>query len=160
MAAGITYTPIAETTLSTTASTITLSSIPGTYTDLILACSILGSGSPSRIYLNTDSATTLYSYTELAGDGSSASSSRQSGTFLPWTGNTNTTTPLVSIIHINNYANTNVNKTMLIRHSQASSHAAAVVGLWRNTAAVTAVNLTGGTFNAGSTFSLYGITAA
>lgn len=154
-----TYDCIATTTLSTTASTITLSSIPGTFTDLVLTCSILGNGSPSRIYLNTDNATTLYSYTELAGDGSTASSSRQSGTFFPWTGNTNTTTPLVSIIHINNYASTNVNKTMLIRHSQASSHAAAVVGLWRSTAAVTAVNLTGATFNSGTTVTLYGIKA-
>lgn len=154
-----TYDCIATTTLSSTASTITLSSIPSTFTDLVLACSILGNGSPSRIYFNSDSATTLYSYTELAGDGSAVSSSRQTGTFLPWTGNTNSTTPLVSIIQINNYANTNVNKTVLIRHSQQASHTAIVVGMWSSTSAINAVNLTGATFNSGTTVTLYGIKA-
>jgi hypothetical protein len=73
-------------------------------------------------------------------------------------------TSMQSNINIMNYSNSTTNKTTL---SRAGSQGAAfpgtdiIVGLWRNTAAITNVDIvcTSNTFLAGSTFNLYGIQA-
>jgi hypothetical protein len=68
----------------------------------------------------------------------------------------------VGITHIMNYSNTTTYKTVLSRGSSANNIAIAYVDLWRNTAAITSITLTPSSatnFDAGSTFSLYGINA-
>ena len=70
-----TYTPIARQTLGSAAASVTFSSIPQGYTDLVLVMNLGAATSDYvQIVLNSDTANTLYSGTYLLGNGSSASS--------------------------------------------------------------------------------------
>ena len=157
-----TYTPIATQTLTTSAASVTFSSISGAYTDLVLVISgNAGSGTSANMRLNSDSATN-YSSTHLHGDGSSTGSYRETNSTSLWAGSFyNTSTPTTAIHHIMNYSNTTTYKTSLSQVNYTTAFTYATVGLWRSTAAVTSVTLsTGATFNTGSTFTLYGIPKA
>jgi hypothetical protein len=71
----------------------------------------------------------------------------------------------MNIMQIMNYSNATTNKTVIARQNTggSASGAAAHVGLWRNTAAITAITIicyNGINFVSGSTFTLYGIKAA
>lgn len=159
--------PIATTTLGSANSTITFSSIPSTYTDLILVASAKNDQSGNvtfRMRFNSDSSS-LYSYTRIYGDGTSAASDRTSQTFIDIgsIGGSSTSSVLApSIVNIMNYANTSTFKTSLIRWQSQGTSAAYVmgeVGLYRSTSAITTITLTaaGANFDTGSTFTLYGI---
>ena len=162
MAAGSTYTPINTTTVSnTTTATVTFSSIAGTYTDLVLVSNGGAvTGFNGLVTFNSDSGTN-YSWTRLLGTGTSASSGRDTSStginFLVYDYPTH-------IIQIQNYSNTTTYKTALLRFNNPSNYVGAVVGLWRNTAAITSVKIAtpGGSdyFPNGMTFTLYGIAAA
>jgi hypothetical protein len=68
-----------------------------------------------------------------------------------------------SIIDIMNYSNTTTYKTALHRFNDANAIVFAIVGLWRNTAAINQVRVfstNAVNFAVGSTFTLYGIKAA
>ena len=165
-----TYTPIATTTLGS-AATVTFSSIPATYTDLVLVVNgstTRGTTSDTiRIQFNGDTASN-YSSTNIVGNGTSASSARYSNQTMPFVDGirlTGTDFPLASMIvyQLMNYSNTTTNKTVLARGSGANYNVAAAVGLWRSTAAITSIYLQGDTvanFAIGSTFTLYGVRAA
>jgi hypothetical protein len=163
MAAGNTYTKIASSTLSSTATTVTFSSIAATYTDLVLICNPIpiSSGYDMYITFNND-ATTNYSRTYMLGDGSTASSGRNTlqNAFVPGGIYDNGT----FIVHIPNYSNATTFKTALARVSIASTYAVATVGLWRKTPeAINRIDISsalGSNLASGSTFNLYGIAAA
>lgn len=163
MAAGSTYTPIATTTLGSNTTSVTFSSL-GSYTDLILVTNTsntLGSFYDNLLTFNGDTGTN-YSWTRLYGNGTSALSTRgssQNNIQVGWSGPAMTN----NIIHIMNYGNSTTYKTVLSRSNDAASNTGAWVGLWRNTAAITSLTLTqytGSSFVTGSSFTLYGITAA
>jgi hypothetical protein len=167
-----TYEKIATTTLGSTTSTITFSSISSAYTDLILIGSwfrVTTSGNNVGMRLNSDSGSN-YSNTNLEGNGSSASSTRQTNDTYARIGaiqggyTASTTESLPIIIQFNNYSNTTTKKTILSRYNQASVVTGAAVALWRSTSAINAIELNAyspgtGQFGAGSTFTLYGIKA-
>jgi hypothetical protein len=165
MAASSTYTPIATATLGADASSYTFSSIPSTYTDLVLVLvSKASAAQDPKIRFNGDS-TSLYSSTTLGGNGSTASSGRSSGTsgnLSEGVVNSTSDFALNCIINIPNYANTTTYKSYLNRINNANYGTAAVVGLYRSTAAISSVTILLNTGNmiAGSTFTLYGIAAA
>ena len=159
-----TYEPIASNTLATAVSTITFSSIADTYTDLILVFTgTAATATYTGIQFNGDNAIN-YSYTQVHGNGTSALSGRSSNSTEIFTSSSNTvtTSQSVMLVNIQNYANTNTYKTVLIRNSNAAVETAAAVGLWRSTSAITSVTVkTPGTnFAVGSTFTLSVITAA
>jgi hypothetical protein len=160
-----TYTELVRTVVGTATSTVTFSSIPSGYTDLVLVSSLLGTvGQNQNIRFNNDSATN-YSNTYLEGDGSSAYSGRRSNqTYLIDFGVIRTTANTFStnILQILNYSNTTTFKTALTRNGLASTALQAVVGLWRSTSAINRIDLSpgSGNFEVGSTFSLYGIANA
>jgi hypothetical protein len=174
MAAGSTYTPIATTTLGSSAGSYTFSSIPSTYTDLFLV-GTYGSTSGSSDYLqmrfNGDTSTN-YSATRLDGNGTSARSTRSSNQnimWLDWDSAAENALTKMCRVNIMNYANTTTFKTCLIRGDRATSTdptytgTEAIAGLWRKTPeAITTILLQFGTGSimAGSTFTLYGIAAA
>jgi hypothetical protein len=160
----VTYESIATTTLGTTVSDVTFSAIPATYTDLIL---VINGGFSAldqlNLQLNSDT-TTNYSWTYLRGDGSSATSSRGSSQSEIILGNLTTGIDSVNITQFQNYANATTFKTVLNRSNYASGRVQATVGLWRKSPeAITTIKVyknSAGTFNVGSTFTLYGIKAA
>jgi hypothetical protein len=163
-----TYTPITNQTLVSAASTITFSSIPSIYTDLLLVSNIrfVGGGGESvmNCQINSDTGSN-YSYTRLVGDGSSASSDRSSNRtdILVGAGTDTSNQWSVSTANFLNYSNTTTNKTVLTRTNVASSRVMAIVNLWRNTSAISSLYIfnNGATnFAIGSTFTLYGIKAA
>lgn len=159
-----TYEPIATQTLTGTASSVTFSSIPSTYTDLVLIVSAtVTAGAGGRIQFNGDTGSN-YSNTQLSGTGTAASSTRDSnGTSGRFTyegsigiGDANRN---LSIIQIQNYSNATTNKTYLSRANRPSAGLDALVGLWRSTAAINSVVVfpLSDTWASDSTFTLYGI---
>jgi len=161
-----TYEPIATTTLGSAASSVTFSSISGSYTDLFLT--MAGTSASSFTFLicrfNNDTGTN-YSYTLLQGDGSSASSTRGSNTASPYVGLVNTGTGSVNMykLQILNYSNTTTYKTLITNGGIAGNRVQAGAMLWRSTAAINRIDLFpdgGDSFASGSTFTLYGIKAA
>ena len=164
MPAGRTYTPIATQTLSTAVSSISFNQLPSSYTDLVLVVNGINAtgGDALGIRFNGDTGTN-YSNTRLLGDGSAASSNRNSNQTAINIGFTNSSSPSPNIISINNYSNSTTNKTAIGRSGNASNEAKAAVGLWRNTASInsiTLINLSGYNFASGTTATLYGIAAA
>jgi hypothetical protein len=164
-----TYDPIATTTVSTSVTTVTFSSIPQTYTDLILVQNaFVANQYETRLQFNGDTATN-YSWTDLFGNGSAAGSYRESNKTAMPTGyysvNDIAPAPSVFISQIMNYSNATTFKTVLTRGNNAASGRGvdAIVGLWRSTSAITsiALNTTAAhQYTSGSTFTLYGIKAA
>lgn len=163
-----TYTPITTQTLTSPAASVTFSSIPGIYTDLVLvvcAGSSFGSGSPScSIRLNGDTSTN-YSLTQFVGNGSATSTGRSTNQTQGEIGNLPTAAGMFSTIVANfqDYSNSTIRKAVFARSSDASNFVIARANLWRNTSAITSILLiegTGSNFTTRSTFTLYGIKAA
>jgi hypothetical protein len=160
-----TYEPIATTTLGTSATTITFSSIPATYTDLRLVfvgTETTAGANHANLRFNSDSGSN-YSRTFLFGSGTAATSSRQTSvTQIRWsiTGLSNTV-PSTMSADIFSYAGS-TNKTCLLTASQDFNGSGVVgntVGLWRNTAAITSIDIINAdsALAAGTTATLYGI---
>jgi hypothetical protein len=161
-----TYEKIATYTAPSNVSNVTFTSIPNTYTDLVLIgrTSLVGGGAGTNYLATYNGDTgTNYSYTFLEGTGSAAGSGRASNSanmdvmYQPNGSGIGTL-----IMQVFNYSNTTTYKTMLSKAATAGSGFLAYAGLWRNTAAITSINLAGGTNNiaSGSSFTLYGIKAA
>lgn len=157
-----TYSLITSTTLTSTSASVTLNSIPATFTDLILVCNLFSSGTTySSIRFNGDTATN-YSLTDLYGDGGGGvTSSRQANQSQ---GGAGPSMGSGSVFHynINDYANTTTYKTALIRNANPSNGNFLSASLWRSTAAINSITLitsTGDSWSVGSTFKLYGIQA-
>jgi len=165
MAAGSTYTPIATTTLGSAQATVTFSSISGSYTDLVLIVQNSNANGVNSISLNFNSDTSSnYSMTFISGDGSTASSSRETSETKLNVGATTTSMGNVTICNIMNYSNSTTYKSTLSRSGWTGYDLIrAFVGLWRSTSAITQIDIkviSGANFNTGSTFTLYGIAAA
>jgi hypothetical protein len=165
-----TYEPIATTTLGSDELTVTFSSIPSTYTDLVVITNFGGfSTSFDNIWaINFNGSTANnYSQTILYGDGVDDGSARRTtggnadGMIIFWRTDNNSLTAN-GLINILNYSNTTTYKTVLNRSS--GSWASANVGLWQSTAAITSLTFrwldAGQKYRTGSTFTLYGIKAA
>jgi hypothetical protein len=163
-----TYEKIATTTLGSAAATITLSSIPATYTDLTLV--LIGTTSNTnyiRLQFNSDTATN-YSYTILSGNGTTATSTRnstQSSILCNNSGSTSTTVPTLTNFNVFSYAGA-TNKTVLVTRSGDLNGSGAqenIVGLWRSTSAITSITILlngAGDYSIGTTATLYGILKA
>lgn len=166
-----TYEPIATTTLGSAQSTVTFDSIPGTYTDLKLVfVGFPSSNTGVSIRLNNNSQS-LYSYTEVSGDGSTASSYSTSATQSSWivigfsTGQLTSSYPGVLTMNLFSYAGSRFKTALFsagLNNNAVASWIISKVALWQNTAAVTRIDITAdsASFNAGAMFTLYGINAA
>lgn len=162
-----TYEPIATTTLGSAAATISFTSISGAYTDIriVLVGTHETTVSTIRMQVNSDTATN-YSYTELVGDGATATSARGSTSSRINCGNSNFNNTLPSLITVDwfSYAGS-TNKSCLVTASldrNGSGSVVRTVGLWRSTSAITSVQLfpASGNFATGTTATLYGILKA
>jgi hypothetical protein len=162
-----TYTELRKTVVGTATPSVTfdLTGISG-YTDLIMIINggLTVNNQSFRWQFNGDTASN-YSYTYLAGNGTSASSNRASNASginaYHVSGQSDSGLKSNVIFNLQNYANTTTFKTCLIR-GNTDLETAATVGLWRNTVAITSILVatTNGNLQAGTTISLYGIANA
>ena len=158
MAAGNTYTQIATQTLSS-AGTITFSSIPATYTDLVF---VLDSGIGGDFWFRFNSDTgSNYSSTFLIGDGTNAVSYGFASTSIACTYASNPSGRLVTC-SIPNYANSSTYRTIILSSGLGSNAVELASGQWRNnSSAINRIDFGGvSNYPIGTIVSLYGITAA
>lgn len=165
-----TYTLISSNVLSSSAASVTFSSIPATYTDLDLRISArMSVAGPDNVNVKINSFTNSHSVTDITGNNSVAGSSRTTGAssfflnnILPGTESTADTFCSAGC-YFSSYAGS-ANKT--ISHFGASEsnsasipYITATAGLLSQTAAITSLTITpaGGNFVTGSSFYLYGI---
>jgi hypothetical protein len=172
MAAGSTYTPIATSTLGSSASTITFSSIPSTYTDLVLVFQATAASANMNFDIRVGNGTvdsgSNYSDTYLVGGSGGASSNRSTGQDRLRVGNSayiqSSGGVFTAITQFMNYSNTSTYKTTLSRDGNVNmSVVETSVGLWRSTSAINIITMGdfgGSTMAAGTTATLYGIAAA
>jgi hypothetical protein len=168
-----TMTPIATTTLTTNTSTITFSSIPQTYTDIV-AVIVARVDKVSEDYfsmrLNGDTGSN-YSFTHLSGNGSTIGSGRflnLSQGIIGWTGANTSSVYSITTCNIMNYANATTYKTFITRSDAPNNVAYTEAGLWRSTSAISSISFASwgaGSFGSsnmitGTTITLYGIKAA
>jgi hypothetical protein len=156
-----TYEKIATQTLSSAASTITLSSIPATYTDIVLVFTG-GTTASTGVYIQFNGDTgSNYSFTKMYGFGSNKGSGLASNVSRAEIGGCWTASGDVHILNIQNYSNTSTYKTTLYRANDATDTVTAGVALWRSTSAINQVllSLDSTTFTSGSNITIYGIKA-
>jgi hypothetical protein len=171
-----TYTLISSNVLASSAASVTFSSIPATYTDLVVRISARtdrsATSDSTKMTINSDN-TTIYSFTRLRGDGTNASSNRNTGnttvSIESTDGNTATSNTFDSTeIYIPNYLST-VNKpisSVIMREDNsvaATTYNSVQAHLYRNTSAITSLSFApsnGPNYLSTSSFYLYGISNA
>jgi hypothetical protein len=169
-----TYTLINSNTLASSAASVTFSSIPATYTDLVLRISARSDRAATFdwIFMTINGITTnTYSNTSLDGSGTSAASNQLSNRTYATIqyvvdGDTATANTFGSTeIYIPSYT-ASQNKPFSAFGAQENNTTAAYMianaGLWRNTAAITELKLETNAqlWVSGSSFYLYGISNA
>jgi hypothetical protein len=167
-----TFVKIASVTVGSGGSaTIAFSSIPATYTDLIVKVSGRSTSSSGDISVTFNgSGGTAYSSRLIYGSGSSAASANSTGAaFATWGAgaiNRSTTTSNTfanTDIYIPNYAGSNnksISTDSVEENNATEAYSQLAASLWANTAAITSITLTpsgSGNFVQYSTATLYGI---
>jgi hypothetical protein len=175
----ITYTSIESKTISSLTTSFSFTSIPQTYTDLILSMSGLSVASETYIKFNDDSTSANYSAHTMSGQGNNAGypgvwypyryNGSSNGIIIGNRGTTSSTTiPTYYYVNIMSYTNGNIYKNTLsrsgiINNSTSGSLTGNVeitTGMWKSTAAInkiTVLNSAGGNFQVGTTATLYGV---
>jgi hypothetical protein len=170
MPAGVlALTPLANTTLVSNTSAVTLSSISQGYRDLILVMQVTdasSSGFQLGVQFNGDTTSNAYPYQIMSTSGSSSSyavSSAGSGRIiLGWNGANGTNGSSMSRLEILDYSTTNKHKTSLLRNDDLPQLTTELSAYrWQNTSAITSIRIFGvsGNIRAGSTIALYGVSA-
>lgn len=163
-----TYTPIATYTVSSSQASYTFTSIPTTYTDLVVVCSFTQAAAYSleaRVGNGSVDTGTNYSNTTLQAKANNTvtSTRRASYTYLT-VFEQNGASSGIWTMNFMNYANTNINKTMIARNGNAGSDVEASIQMWRSSSAINTLQLFAGqggtTFSSGTTFTLHGIQVA
>jgi len=168
----ITYTLIASNTLSSSAASVTFSAIPNTFTDLVLKTSTrtdLSGGTDVNLYItfNSDTATN-YSITLLQGTGSAANSNRYTNatrldTALMSQGTGYTASTFANCeMYIPSYIlaqNKPISDFSVTENNATAARMYLNAGLWRNTAAISSIQIApvAGNLISGSSFFLYGV---
>ena len=165
----MTMTHIETIELGSSAASITFSSIPQDYTDLVILVSARNSAGTNfnNMRVTFNGASTNYSEILLYGDGSSASSASSSAAYLEFqysNGISTSNTFGNGSIYVSNYTASQAKSvsTDTVSENNATGAIQGIsAGLWNDTAAITSITINGeangGGFVADSTFSLYGI---
>jgi hypothetical protein len=169
-----TYIKIASTTVgSGGAASVNFSSIPSTYTDLVVKASVrtVAAGPEGSLIIGFNGSYSNFTLLMLRGSGSSAASftrttfSENRISYINSAGGTASTFANVEI-YVPNYA-ASVNKSISVDGVQeansSTAYMALTAGLWSQTTAINALNFQVGTsdnFAQYTTFTLYGISNA
>ena len=145
--------------------TVTFSSIPSTYTDLVLKYSSRFDSTDNIVSVSFNGSTTSFTNKLLYGTGTAAQSEGASfprmigeSTLPTYTANTFSN----SEVYIPNYAgstNKSWSSDSVTENNATAAYQLLNAGLWSNTAAITSIAITNGngSFTQYSTFYLYGI---
>ena len=166
-----TYTLISSTTLSSTSASVVFSSIPSTYTDLAIRASVRSDSAGTTVhdftYRINGLTTSIYSKTQVTGNGSAAQSYRQTTTRFIFenmldgaSATTNTFSNLE--IYIPSYAaayNKQIPHFGVSENNATLSGINAMAGYYIDSTAISQLEFytSGYNFVSGSTFYLYGI---
>jgi hypothetical protein len=158
---------IADITVASPQTSVTFSSVPQGYTDLILYYSARTNRSTVNGYpaIQFNGSGTSYSQRELFGTGSGAFSSNLSLIQLYANGNGGTSNTFGNgSIYIPNYTSSNfksVSVDAVSENNATEAHQQLLAGLWSNTAAITSIAIIAGDGSTNiltnSTFTLYGV---
>ena len=154
-----TYVALATTTLASASSSVTFSSIPATYRDLVLVMNVKFTGSTGeiiRININGDSTAGNYPIVDALGTGSATQSNTDNRRFGYFGDEESAITA-----HFMDYSATDKQKTFLTRTGSSGYRTAMTAGRWANNNAITSIQLStdSGNFDTGGVFSLFGIEA-
>jgi hypothetical protein len=163
-----TYILLNQITLAANSVEVVFSGLPQNYADLVLVGNWANSGigSAGRLQLNADAGSNYFGVwmtgfpATSAGSGSESSqtSARIAGaSFGPVTTPSNIVT-----LHFMDYSASDKHKTVISRYGAGAGEVQATASRWANTSPVTTIrffDILGQTFQAGATFSLYGIAA-
>lgn len=165
-----TYTLIASSTVASPTNMVTFSSIPSTYTDLVLRLSVRSTTgtAPAYFLFNTDTFTsTGYNFTALIGNGTTATSQvvGNFGAGLYYQNvNTQTANTFSSVeIYIPNYALNTIRPSSVFPVVENNSTTATIRAIAQSHTVAQAINRlnlfpdAGNNFDVGSSFYLYGI---
>ena len=160
------YDSIATTTVSSNVSTITFSSIPATYKHLQIRIFGLMTGNNGTLMLryNSDSGAN-YSVHNLYGSGAAVAADATANSTYAFANTTGNPQAAVSIVDILDYTDTNkykTNKSLIGLDHNGSGYLYLSSGNWRNTAAISTIELIVSTFvfTQYSQAALYGIKGA
>lgn len=164
MPAGVSArTPLANITLGSAQTSVTFSSISGSYRDLIIVASFTipnGSSAPT-IRINNDSGAN-YSWNIGYSNGTTVTrQTNSSDRFYVNAIDLLATSRAIMTVNIMDYSQTNKHKTLICRSDSHNSETSMLGGRWNSSAAITSVILSTSLnqFGAGSTFALYGVSA-
>lgn len=159
------YKALANLTLSSSASTVTFSSISGNYRDLVLVISDIKMSTDATVYIRYNSDTgSNYNQVFMSGQGSvtasqSANSTRFDIGYYTYASTTDTGFNIEA--DILDYTATDKHKTAIVRSNRASAGTESFAARWASTSAITTIALIAstGTFSSGTKFALYGVTS-
>ena len=161
-----TYSLINSTTLGSAQSSVTFSSIPSTFTDLVIVCQTsAASGTQANCIRFNGDTSSNYGTVLISADGSTARAvihTSASSLQIGYDDYNTSAIGMMNIINIQDYANSTTYKTVIARGSNANVGVSATVGVWLSTntiSSVTVLTKLGTNYSTGSTFKLYGIEA-
>lgn len=150
--------PLATVTLSTASPSVTFSSVPQGYRDLVLICNVIGTGSAlDSDYLKFNGSSSSFNTLQMYGTGSSyASNTGTSGRISNYENTLNR--PYLISVNISDYSSTDKYKTYTSRFNSDDAGVGLFAGRWAQNAAVTSIEMYpfAGSYASGSTFNLYG----
>lgn len=159
------WTPMANITISGSSTTsVTFSSISGAYRDMVLVVSGTNSVDANLYFrFNGDSGSNYWNI-GMRGNGSSAlqagGGGSSTGFFFNNSARIGTSEAMFSLNFLD-YSVTDKHKSYLVSADRADAATERYFGRWDNTAAITSIvaTVTSGNLVAGTTFTLYGVTA-
>jgi hypothetical protein len=154
-----TYIALANLTLGSAQTSVSFSSIPGSYRDLVLI--FYGSATSSQandyLYFNGDTTQSNYSYARIQWDGTGVASAAASDSTVS---DITSGSPNTVIMNLMDYSATDKHKNRIVKSTNVNGTSLVYNSRWANTAAITSLtydSASGGQFASGSTFALYGI---
>ncbi len=162
-----TFVKIQTVTVGSATPTASFTSIPQTYTDLVLVFSSRTSRASDSdgMFITFNSVTTGYTQRDLLGSGTAAVSGNSATRYIGETSGNNATASVFgnAQVYILNYTSANYKSYSIdavAEDNDSSAYVSLVAGLWSNTAAITTIAIspqTGPNLNQYTTATLYGI---
>jgi len=153
-----------QVTLAASASSVTFSSIPQTFGDLVLVMEHTTSVAANKLVRFNGDSGSNYPWVYMGGNGSSTATGANTSTALlvEAVAAGSSTERLFTTVNIMDYSAADKHKTALIRNGRVSQGTDAIASRWANTAAITSISIelnNSASFPSASTFSLYGVFA-